>query len=127
VDPRTAVFAAVRPTCTSAQERRYTSTEVVLVALRGDDADRFGILRAQHLVDHRRFLLRKDLSVNRAPIEAAADLRVMARRLREMYTALLAEGFTPGEGIQIIGQAISAAFETAAKQAQDRARGDDPH
>jgi hypothetical protein len=39
--------------------------------------------------------------------EPSADLRVMARAFRDMYLALVAEGFTTSEAIQIIGVMIA--------------------
>lgn len=42
------------------------------------------------------------------PIEPAGDLRQMANILRQMYIALMAEGFTTQEALVIIGQCIAA-------------------
>lgn len=39
--------------------------------------------------------------------EASADMRVAARALRDMYVALIAEGFTVPEALAIIGHAIN--------------------
>lgn len=39
--------------------------------------------------------------------EASADMRTMARALRDMYVALVAEGFSPSEALAIIGHAIA--------------------
>lgn len=41
--------------------------------------------------------------------EASADMRTMARALRDMYVALIAEGFTVPEALTIIGHAIGGA------------------
>jgi hypothetical protein len=39
--------------------------------------------------------------------EASADMRAAARAMRDMYVALIAEGFTVMEALAIIGHAIS--------------------
>lgn len=39
--------------------------------------------------------------------EPAADLRTSARQLREYYIALVREGFTESEALQIIGMVLS--------------------
>lgn len=45
---------------------------------------------------------------DRAPIEARAELRQFAHLCREMYVALLQEGFTAPEAMNIIGVTIAA-------------------
>lgn len=42
------------------------------------------------------------------PIEPSAEMRVLAKTLRQMYLALVMEGFTPSEAMQTIGYAIAA-------------------
>lgn len=41
------------------------------------------------------------------PEEASAAMRELARALRDMYVALIAEGFTVPEALAIIGHAIA--------------------
>lgn len=43
------------------------------------------------------------------PIEPAAELRVFATTLRQLYLALMQEGFTEREALVIAGQSIAAA------------------
>ncbi|MEU8136592.1 hypothetical protein [Streptodolium elevatio] len=42
------------------------------------------------------------------PTEPAADLRQMASQLRQMFVALMNEGFTEKQALVIIGQCIAA-------------------
>ena len=42
------------------------------------------------------------------PREASADQRVFAKQFREMYLALVEEGFTEQQALVIIGQIIAA-------------------
>jgi hypothetical protein len=42
------------------------------------------------------------------PVEPSADKRQAAHELREIYVALLAEGFTERESVAIIGQILAA-------------------
>lgn len=42
------------------------------------------------------------------PIEPSADLRNAANFLRQMFTALINEGFTEQQALTIVGQAIQA-------------------
>jgi hypothetical protein len=42
------------------------------------------------------------------PIEPSADLRALAQGLRQMYLALVEEGFTQTEALVVIGQIIAA-------------------
>lgn len=42
------------------------------------------------------------------PVEPAAAFRGMARELRQVYIALINEGFTEHEALAIIGQIIAA-------------------
>lgn len=42
------------------------------------------------------------------PIEPAANLRVLASMLRQTYIALVAEGFTEAQALQIIGHILAA-------------------
>lgn len=44
-----------------------------------------------------------------SPEEASAEMRAMARVFRDMYVALVAEGFKPTEALTIIGHAIAGA------------------
>jgi hypothetical protein len=41
-------------------------------------------------------------------MEPSADTRQAAHQVRELYVALLAEGFTPREALVIIGQVIAS-------------------
>jgi len=43
-----------------------------------------------------------------APIEPSADKRQAAHELREIYVALIAEGFNEREAVAIIGHLLSA-------------------
>lgn len=45
--------------------------------------------------------------MSNGPEEASAEMRTAARALRDMYVALIAEGFTVSEALTIIGHAIS--------------------
>lgn len=42
-----------------------------------------------------------------SPIEPRSDVRVAARELREIYIALIQEGFAPHEALVIIGQMMA--------------------
>jgi hypothetical protein len=44
------------------------------------------------------------------PEEASADMRSMARMMRDMYVALIAEGFTDQQAVQLLGQTIAASM-----------------
>lgn len=44
-----------------------------------------------------------------APEEASAIGRTFARAIRDMFVALIAEGFTEAQAIALCGQAIAAA------------------
>lgn len=44
------------------------------------------------------------------PIEPSAEMRMFAHTTREMYLALLAEGFTEREAFNIVGVTIAASF-----------------
>lgn len=46
-----------------------------------------------------------------APVEPSADMRAVARSNRELYVALVAEGFTPVQAMQIIGVVLAASFQ----------------
>jgi len=46
--------------------------------------------------------------MNPAPMEPSADLRAFANTLRQMFVALLSEGFTESQAVAIIGKALSA-------------------
>lgn len=39
--------------------------------------------------------------------EPSADMRVLARNLRDMFQALIAEGFTERQALSIIGEVIA--------------------
>ena len=54
--------------------------------------------------------------MNNIPIEPKAEIRVLARNLREMYLALIAEGFTVGEAMTIIGHTLAAATAAGGKE-----------
>lgn len=47
----------------------------------------------------------------RPPVEPSAEIRILARSLREMYLALVREGFTPGEAQAIMRHMLRAAAE----------------
>lgn len=42
------------------------------------------------------------------PMEPTAELRAAANHLRQMYVALIDQGFTSGEALTICGYAIAA-------------------
>lgn len=44
------------------------------------------------------------------PFEPSADMRAMAKTTRNMYMALVQEGFTKNEAMQILGSMLTAAF-----------------
>lgn len=44
------------------------------------------------------------------PIEPSADMRTAAHAMREMYVALVNEGFTTQEAMAMIGVAIATAM-----------------
>lgn len=44
------------------------------------------------------------------PVEPSADLRQFASMMRQMYVALLAEGFSEAEALAIIGHTIRGSF-----------------
>lgn len=46
--------------------------------------------------------------MNAAPMEPSADLRMVANALRQMFVALVSEGFTEPQALGIIGQVIAA-------------------
>lgn len=48
--------------------------------------------------------------MNGVPVEPSADLRQFASTLRQMYVALLAEGFTENEALAIIGHTLRGSF-----------------
>ncbi|HEU5394695.1 MAG TPA: hypothetical protein VFV36_07810 [Candidatus Methylomirabilis sp.] len=48
--------------------------------------------------------------------EASASMRQMARMMREMFTALVQEGFTEAQAIAVIGQALQASTKSAGDQ-----------
>lgn len=45
--------------------------------------------------------------MSNGPIEPSADLRQMAAAFREIYIALILEGFTEAEALTIIGHIIA--------------------
>lgn len=45
---------------------------------------------------------------SQGPVEPAADLRELARTLRQMYAALIAEGFSEDQALKVIGQILAA-------------------
>ena len=47
--------------------------------------------------------------------EPSAASRLMARGLRDIYVALLAEGFTEKQAIGLLGQTIAASVQKAAE------------
>lgn len=47
-----------------------------------------------------------------APEEASAISRTFARAIRDMFVALVAEGFSEGQALVICGQAITATIVT---------------
>lgn len=46
--------------------------------------------------------------MSNGPIEPSGDLRVFANFLRQMYLALIAEGFDDQQALTIIGQTLAA-------------------
>lgn len=48
--------------------------------------------------------------MSRGQEEPSADMRQLARTYRDMYVALIAEGFSPSEALSIMGHVISGAF-----------------
>jgi hypothetical protein len=48
--------------------------------------------------------------MSNGPIEPSAELRVLASTLRQMYLALVAEGFTTTEAMTIIAETIRASL-----------------
>ena len=53
--------------------------------------------------------------MSKAPEEASAQMRQFARAIRDMYVAMLAEGFTPLEAMQLLGQVVSAGIIAGGK------------
>lgn len=51
--------------------------------------------------------------MSNTPEEASADMRALARTFRDMYVALVAEGFTEPQALVMIGQTISAVIGKA--------------
>lgn len=49
-----------------------------------------------------------DFSTPGGPVEPSADMRTGAKAMREMFLALIAEGFTERQALAIIGEAIRA-------------------
>jgi len=47
------------------------------------------------------------------PVEPAADMRVYASTLRQMYLALVQEGFKPQEAMSIIAEVIRQSWPKA--------------
>jgi hypothetical protein len=47
--------------------------------------------------------------VDNGPVEPAAGARQAAHAIREIYLALMQEGFTERQALVIVGQAIAAA------------------
>lgn len=50
--------------------------------------------------------------MSNTPEEASADMRQLARVYRDMYVALVAEGFSPPEALTIIGHTIGAMLKS---------------
>ena len=50
----------------------------------------------------------KDIIVDLVPVEPSADMREMAHHVREMFVALVGEGFTENQALVIVGQILSA-------------------
>ena len=48
---------------------------------------------------------------DRPPMEPSADMRTTANQLRQMFVALLAEGFSEREALVIVGQVVAAAIQ----------------
>ena len=42
------------------------------------------------------------------PVEASADLRMAAKNLRQLYLALIYEGFTEQQALAIVGNVVAA-------------------
>lgn len=45
------------------------------------------------------------------PVEPSAEVRASAHQLREIFVALIAEGFTKDEAVAIIGKIVSAGIQ----------------
>jgi len=52
--------------------------------------------------------------VSNGPIEPNADMRVMANALRQMFLALIQEGFNEQQAMQIVGVTLAASFGNGA-------------
>ena len=50
------------------------------------------------------------MSHQSAPEEASAMARAFARSVRDMYVAMVAEGFTADEAMRLLGQVVSTAI-----------------
>ena len=50
---------------------------------------------------------------DRAPEEPSAGMRQVARLLRDQYVALLAEGFTEGQSLALLGATLAALMNNA--------------
>lgn len=46
----------------------------------------------------------------KTPEEASSDSRQFARALRDIYVAMLAEGFTPPEAMGVVANIVQATF-----------------
>lgn len=49
------------------------------------------------------------------PVEPSADMREMANHCRQMYLALVEQGFTEDEALRLLSVTLSAAFGGGAK------------
>jgi hypothetical protein len=52
------------------------------------------------------------------PIEPSADTRVFAKQLRQLYLALLDEGFSEAQTMSMLGQMMTAAAQQKRTEGQ---------
>lgn len=45
-----------------------------------------------------------------APYEPTADMRQLAKMMRDMYQALLAEGFSDRQALSVLGEVVTASI-----------------
>lgn len=50
---------------------------------------------------------------SRPPVEPSADLRQFASGVRQMYVALINEGFTERQALAVIGTALAASINSS--------------
>lgn len=54
--------------------------------------------------------------MSNGPVEPAADLRQFAGSMRQMYIALVQEGFSQKEALTIMGHVLVASFKSGDQQ-----------